>query len=52
MVLEDARKTDSKYQFGSLSAAQILVSGLHLEGDIETVASKLEEVPGAIRYDD
>lgn len=51
-VLLHARETDSTYRFNGLSTKQILVSGLHLEGQIVEVASKLETVPGAIRYDE
>lgn len=52
LVLLDARTTDSQYQFSGLSAKQILVSGLLLEGEIFLVASKLEEVPGAVRHNE
>lgn len=52
LVLLDARETDSDYRFGGLSASQILVSGLHLEGEILNVASKLEGVSGAVRHDE
>lgn len=51
-VLEDARTTKTVYSFGSLSADQVLASGLLLVGDIEEVASKLESISGALRHDE
>ena len=49
VVLQDARKTTAQYRFGGLSAAQILRSGLILEGDITAVSAQLDKVPGAAR---
>lgn len=51
-VLEDARVTTATYSFGSLSADQVLASGLILVGDIEEVVSKLDSISGALRYDE
>jgi hypothetical protein len=51
-VLEDARVTDAYYKFGGLSAKQILASGLRLNGEIDHIASILDDLPGAIRHDD
>lgn len=48
-VLDDARSGTAEYRFGSLSAKQVLSSGLMLEGDITEVAAKLDKVPGAAR---
>lgn len=52
IVLLDARRTQSKYRFGGLTAAQVLQSGLLLEGEVEEIVAQLDEVPGAIRYDE
>lgn len=52
VVLEDARETDYSYRFGSLSADQVFMSGLMLVGQIDDVASKLEQIEGTTRYDD
>jgi len=51
-VILDARVTDRAYKFSGLSAQQILMSGLRLEGEIAEVVQKLEAVPGAVRYDE
>lgn len=51
LVLEDARVTTAKYGFGTLSADQVLASGLLLVGDIESIASRLERLDGAFRSD-
>jgi hypothetical protein len=52
LVLEDARETDAKYSFGGLSAQQIYASGLILEGEIDAIAAKVEELPGTTRHDE
>lgn len=52
IVLADARVTTAKYTFGGLSAQQILMSGLILEGDITAIAAKLELLPGTMRHDE
>jgi len=46
VVLEDARETDKDYSFGSLSAQQIMASGLLLIGDAQHVVNKIQELPG------
>lgn len=51
-VLEDARVSKHFYQFGALSADQVFDSGLLLVGTIDEVAAKLENIDGAIRYND
>lgn len=51
-VIQDARYTKTFYKFGGLTAQQVLSSGLRLSGDISEVASKVENIPGAVRYDD
>lgn len=52
LTLEDARETVFTYSFGGLSAEQVYASGLMLIGEIEEVATKLEQIEGATRYDD
>lgn len=51
-VLEDARETERYYSFGSLTASQILSSGLLLTGEIDEVVAKLEQIPDVTRYDE
>lgn len=51
-VLEDARETKKWYEFGGLSADQIYQSGLVISGDIDEIATKLENIAGVTRYDD
>lgn len=50
-ILQDARITDSSYRFSGLTAQDILLSGVRLEGEIEDIAEKLEAIPGAVRYE-
>ena len=45
IVLEDARETDKEYSFGSLSAQQVLASGLVLVGDAKHLSDKLIKLP-------
>jgi hypothetical protein len=52
VVLLDARTTDSKYQFGGLTAPQILVGGLLLVGEVDNLLATLDSIPGAVRYDE
>lgn len=52
LVLEDARKTDKNYIFGSLSAQQILASGLMLAGDAQHVADQIAKLPGVTSYEE
>lgn len=52
VVLKDARVTKAFYTFGSLSAQQVLESGLVLSGETTAVAAKLEQLPGATRHDE
>lgn len=51
-VVLDARETPHFYRFGGLSAKQVLASGLLLEGQIESIADRLEQLPGVLRYDE
>lgn len=51
-VVLDSRTSTSWYRFGGLTAESVLSNGLRIEGDIESIASKLEKLPGAARYDD
>lgn len=51
-VLLDARETEKFYRFGGLSAPSLLRSGLLLEGDIEEISAKLEDLTGVVRQDD
>lgn len=51
-VVLDARETPHFYSFGSLSAKQVLKSGLLLEGQIDAIAYRLEQVPGTIRHNE
>jgi hypothetical protein len=51
-VLIDARRTDKVYRFGGLSADEILLSGMLIEGQIETISAKLEKIPGALRHEE
>lgn len=51
-ILVDARITDSYYRFSGLTAQDIFLSGIHLEGEIVEIAEKLEAIPGAVRYDE
>ncbi len=51
-VLLDARETEHTYRFGSLNPRQILVSGLLLEGQIDEVSAKLEDLIGVVRYEE
>lgn len=51
-VILDARTSEKDYRFGGLDASTIYTSGLHLEGDIEEVAAKLEDLPGSLRQDE
>jgi hypothetical protein len=46
-VLTDARETDKYYTFAGISAEQILKSGLILEGDLEEVVDKLQNLEGS-----
>lgn len=52
LLLEDARTTDKYYEFGSLSADQILASGLILRGDIHDLLHRLDAISGAMRVQD
>lgn len=51
-VVLHARVSEDRYRFGGLSAAQVLASGLILEGEIDEVADQVEKVAGSTRYDD
>jgi hypothetical protein len=51
-VLVDARTTHSSYSFGGLSPQEILVSGMLIQGDIETIAAELEKIPGVVRHNE
>jgi hypothetical protein len=51
-VLLDARSTDSKYEFGGLTAPEILVGGLVITGELTSLIGKLDSIPGAVRYDE
>lgn len=51
-VLEDARDTKHDYTFGSMSAKQVMASGLMIVGDAEEVASKVETIDGAQRHNE
>lgn len=51
-VIEDARQSEHFYHFGSLSADQVYDSGLLLVGAVDEVAAKLEQMDGAVRYND
>ena len=46
-VLLDARKTKEFYFFSGTSADQILKSGLILEGEIESISTKLRNITGS-----
>ncbi len=46
-VLEDARKTKYFYTFAGISADQILKSGLVIEGDVEEITEKLQDLDGS-----
>lgn len=43
IVLQDARTTSYEYSFGSLSAKQVLSSGLILSGEIEELLGLLKD---------
>lgn len=49
VLLEHARSTKADYRFSGLSPQQALMSGIHLEGDIQDVCDLLDEVPGSVR---
>lgn len=51
-VMEDARDTDKVYEFGSLSAKQILASGLVIRGEASQVVAKVQKIPGAVLHVD
>lgn len=50
-VLGHARETTDFYRFGALSAQEIAISGLLLEGELDAVKKILDKIPGAVRYD-
>ena len=50
IVLNDARTSAHAYSFGSLSAKQVLASGLILSGEVEEVLSKLDDA-GLAHYE-
>lgn len=52
LLLEDARATRDKYEFGGLTAGEIFSNGLMIQGKIYRVAKILEQVPGALRHDE
>lgn len=52
MVLLDARVTERSYRFGGLETSTVLMSGLRLEGEIDEIVAKLEQLPGAVRQDE
>lgn len=49
-VLEDARSSEVFYRFSGLTPEAVLTTGLLLEGELATVAPKLEAVQGTISY--
>ncbi len=52
IVLEDARETDKEYSFGSLSAQQVLSSGLLIIGDAQHLVDKLSTLSGTTQTAD
>lgn len=53
-VLQHARKHKGiQYEFGPLTAADVLENGLWLDGDIEDLAATLDnKIPAAVRHDE
>lgn len=52
-VLEYARAHEDKdFRFGPTKAASVLESGLWIDGDILELSDSLDEVSGAVRYDE
>lgn len=49
LVFIEARLSDSVFRFSGLTAEQLFRSGLRLEGDVDTVASKIDSIEGTIR---
>ena len=47
LLLEDARASDKDYSLGSLSADQVLTSGLLLMGDAEHLIPSILNIPGS-----
>jgi hypothetical protein len=52
VILEDARKTHSRYTIEGLSAEQALKSGVVLSGEIDAVNLAMSRVAGADRHDE
>lgn len=48
VVMLEARLGDSVFRFGGLTAAELFSSGLRLDGDIEAVAAKVDQIAGAV----
>lgn len=48
ITLEDARVTEKQYSFGSLSAQQVLSSGLLLVGDVQHLVEKIQKLSGVL----
>ena len=51
-VLEDARVTKRLYSFGSLTADQVLVSGLLVTGEVDEIDRQLSALPGVVRQEE
>ena len=53
MVLEYAREhEDADFRFGPVRARSVLDSGLWIDGTFGTLSDSLEQVSGAVRYDE
>jgi hypothetical protein len=52
LVFIEARLADSVFRFSGLTAEQLFRSGLRLDGDIETVARKIDQIAGVVREED
>lgn len=45
-VLQHARKTNDFYVFGPLSAPTVLSAGLTVTGQLDSLSSELDKIPG------
>lgn len=49
-VLEDARASKVFYRFSGLTPAQVLASGLLMDGELDDITDKLDKIDGVISY--
>lgn len=49
VVLQYARQSTDNFEFGGLTLASLVESGMWMTGDVAGVAALVDRVPGAVR---